>query len=200
MADYLISIINALKLPARIIAGLFLASLLVLISDYFAVINLAELDPLARPLTILAAVVFGALSFAELSGVGYDAFMQRRKRTLLAARREIRRAERARDLAEYQAQVLKRLDYLSVREIAYVADCLRKNEQSFLAYANSGALSNMMARGLVGSPGGEHHRDYYPYYFADFVWQALLARKDEFIEKDNEHKRREEAAKRERRR
>jgi hypothetical protein len=91
------------------------------------------------------------------------------------------------------AQVLKRLDHLSAQEIRYVADCLRKNEQSFLAYVHSGPVSNMMARGLVGSPGGTHHQDYYPYYFADFVWQALLARKDEFIEKDNEHKRREAA-------
>ena len=91
---------------------------------------------------------------------------------------------------------MKRLDYLSVREIAYVADCLRKNEQSFLAYANSGAVSNMMAKGLVGSPGGTHHQDYYPYYFGDFVWEALLARKDEFIEKDNKNKQREAAEKR----
>jgi hypothetical protein len=125
VTDYLSSIINALKLQARIIAGLFLASLLVLAFNYFAIINLAELHPLARLIAILAALVFGALSFAALLGQIYDAFMQRDKRTLLVARREIRRAEEKQAQAEYQARVLKRLDYLCVREIAYVADCLR---------------------------------------------------------------------------
>jgi hypothetical protein len=74
VTDYLSSIINALKLQARIIAGLFLASLLVLAFNYFAIINLAELHPLARLIAILAALVFGALSFAALLGQIYDAF------------------------------------------------------------------------------------------------------------------------------
>jgi hypothetical protein len=184
MADYLTWALNALKLPAKIIAGLFLFSLLVLVFDYyFALINLSELHPLARLIVILGALASGALSFVAVCGVVYDAFMQRHKRTLLAARREIRKEEGRRDRAEYEAQVLKRLDYLSAGEIAIIADCLRKNEQSFLGYAHSGAVSNMMARGFVGSPGGPHHQDYYPYYFGDFVWEALLARKNEFIGK-----------------
>jgi hypothetical protein len=191
MADYLTWALNALKLPAKIIAGLFLFSLLVLVFDYFALVNLSELHPLARPIVIIGALAFGSLSFAAVCGVVYDNLMQRRKTTLLSHRRELRRAEAKQDQAEYQAQVLKRLDYLSKDEIRYVANCLHRNEQSFLTYAHSGAVSNLIARGLVGSPGGSHHQDYYPYYFADFVWQALLARKDEFIGKDNEHKRRE---------
>jgi hypothetical protein len=98
--DYLTSAINTLKLPAKIIAGLFLFGLLALIFDYFAIINLAELHPRARLIAILAALGFGSLSFAAFCAVLYDAFMQRHKRTLLAARREIRRAE------EKQAQAV----------------------------------------------------------------------------------------------
>jgi Resolvase, N terminal domain len=90
--DYLTSAINTLKLPAKIIAGFFLFALLALIFDYFAIINLAELHPGARLIAILAALGFGSLSFAAFCAVLYDAFMHRHKRTLLAARREIRRA------------------------------------------------------------------------------------------------------------
>jgi hypothetical protein len=195
MADYLTGILNALKLPARIIAGMFLFSLLVLAFDYFALINLPELHPLARAIVIIAALGFGALSLAALLGVIYDAYTQRHKRTLLAARRELRRAEAKQAIAEYQARVLKRLDYLSVGEIRYVADCLRRNEQSFLTYAYSGAVSNLMVKGLADSPRGTHDQDHCPFYFFDFVWEELLARKDAFIAKDDENQRREAAEK-----
>jgi hypothetical protein len=195
MHDYLTWALNALKPPARIIAGLFLCSLLLLVSDYFALIDLKGIHPLARPGVIIAAIVFGSLSFAALGGVVYDDLKQRRKTTLLARRRELHRAEAKRDLAEYQAQVLKRLDYLSKEEIECVANCLRKNQQSFLAHLNSGDLSNLQAKGLVDSPGGIHHRAYYPFYIVDFVWEALLQRKQEFIAKDDAHKRQAEEEK-----
>jgi hypothetical protein len=175
MADYLTWMLNAIKLPARIIAGLFLFSLLALGFDHLAIINLAEFHPLARSAVILGALGFGSLSLLALCGVVYDALMQGHKRTLLAARREIRREERERNRAEYEAQVVKRLDYLSVPEIRHVADCLRKNEQSFFTYVYSGPVSNMMAKELVSTPGGTHHQDYYPYYFVDLPLPAACS-------------------------
>jgi len=114
---------------------------------------------------------------------------------LLARRRELHRAEAKRDLDELQAQVLKRLDYLSKEEVRLVADCLRKNQQSFLAPGFSGHVNNLQAKGFVGSPGGTYHRDHVPYYFGDFVWEALVRRKEEFIAKDDAHKQQEEAEK-----
>jgi hypothetical protein len=198
MADYLTAALNALKLPTHVIAGLFLCSLLLLAFDYFSIIDLTEIYSLARPLVIIAAILCGCLTLAVFVGAVYDHWKQRHKKTLLARRREIRHAEEKRNLAEYQTEVLKRLDYLSKEEVRYVANCLRKNEQSFLAYVYSGPLSNMHAKRLVGSPGGAHHQDYYPYYFHDFVWEALLLRKDEFIAKDEANKQQEEAEKRRR--
>jgi hypothetical protein len=53
-----------------------------------------------------------------------------------------------------------------------------------------------MAAHLVGSPGGTANQDHYPYYVVDFVWDALLERRDEFLAKDEENKRREEEEKR----
>ena len=203
MADYLTStltsalpsVLNSLKLPAHISAGLFLCSLLLLVFDYFSLINLTEIHPLARPGTIIAATVFGCLYLAAIGQVVYNDWKQRHKITQLARRRELHRAEAKRDLAELQAQILKRLDYLSKEEVRIVADCLRKNQQSFLASGFSGHVRNLQAKGFVGSPGGTYHRDRVPYYFGDFVWEALLLRKEEFIAKDDAHKQQEEAEK-----
>jgi hypothetical protein len=88
--------------------------------------------------------------------------------------------------------VLKRLDYLSKEEIRIAANCLRKNEQLFTAWAYDSHVANLIAKDLVTAPGGTYHRDNYPNFFADFVWQALLARRDEFIAKDDENQRKEE--------
>jgi hypothetical protein len=126
----------------------------------------------------------------------YDAVVQRRKTTLLSKRRQIRREETERVRAEFESRALARLDFLSGEEIGYVAASLRKNQQSFTAWVHSPHVSNLMAKELVGSPGGTHHQDHYPYYFFDFAWAALLQRRDEFIAKDDEHKRREAAKKR----
>jgi hypothetical protein len=190
--------LNALKLSVRIFVGLFLFAVLALLFDYLGFIRLPEFGALARPAIILEALLFGSLSAAALGGLIYDAWMQRHRTSLLSRRREIRRLEAERERAEYEALVLKRLEYLSREEIKYIADCLRKNEQSFLTYALSPPVSNLMAKGLVVTPGRAHHQDYYPFYFVDFAWAALLARRVEFIAKDNEHKRL-EAVERERR-
>jgi hypothetical protein len=109
--------LDALKLPAKIIAGLFLFSVLVLLFDYFGFVSLAEINVLARAVVIIAALLFGSLSVAAVGGVVYDAFEQRRKTTLLFSRREIRREEAKRNRAEYEAATLKRLDYLSKKEL-----------------------------------------------------------------------------------
>jgi hypothetical protein len=52
-----------------------------------------------------------------------------------------------------------------------------------------------MGKGLVWTPGGQHHQDHYPFSFYDFVWEKLLERKEEFIAKDEAYKRAEEAEK-----
>ncbi len=88
-----------------------------------------------------------------------------------------------------------RLDYLAEEEIGYVAEQLPKNAQSFMTYVHSPPVTNMMGKGLVYTPGGDHHQDYYPFSFHDFAWAAMLERRDEFIAKDDAFK----AAKPERR-
>jgi hypothetical protein len=61
-------------------------------------------------------------------------------------------------------------------------------------------VSNLVAKGMVSSPGGPHHQDHYPFYFVDFVWNHLVRHREQFIAKDDEHKRRKEAEERAKRR
>jgi hypothetical protein len=53
----------------------------------------------------------------------------------------------------------------------------------------------------VYTPGGVYDMDHFPFCIVDFAWKALLARKPEFLAKDdeNERKQKEEEAARARR-
>jgi len=193
---------DTLRLPAKILVGLFLFFVALLALDYFGLFPLLAIHVLAWAVAVVGALLFGFLCLGELFGFVADAVSHRRKRTLMSERHELRRAAKEREGAEYRERVLKRLDYLSREELSIVADCLRKNERTFLDYVHSPPVANMMAAGFVGSPGGPHHQDYYPYYFGDFVWEELLRRRDEFLAKHEENERRaaeEEQARRARR-
>lgn len=184
---------SAVKLPGRIIAGLFLACLVALGLNALGILQVATISGLAFPLIGLGAVLFGALSLTALGGVFYDRWSQYQKMTLLAARREIRRNEEKRQRAEFEAKALARLDYLSALELRFVATCLRKNEQSFTASVYSPHINNLITRGLVMSPGGTHHQDHWPFMIEDFAWKHLLAHKVKFMARDYENRRREAA-------
>jgi hypothetical protein len=53
----------------------------------------------------------------------------------------------------------------------------------------------LQGKGLVWTPGGRHNQDHYPFSFWDFVWAKLVERREEFLAKEAEHVRAEEAAK-----
>lgn len=178
--------VSALKLPTKIIAGLFAFTLLMLLSDYLGVVDLAEFGKPSRAITIIAAMLLGCLSAASLVGAVYDHWLQRHKTTLLSARRDLQRADKERIRREREAAVLKRIDFLSSDELHHIADCLRANEQSFTAFAESPHVSNLRGKGIVTTPGGRHHEDHYPFCIPDFVWAALLERRAELIAKDEQ--------------
>ncbi len=193
MPDWVANLISGLKLPGRIIAGLFLACLAALALNGLDVIQVAGISASALPLIILGAVLFGALSLTALGGLLYDRWYERRKTTLLAARREIRRNQEKRERAEFEAKALARLDYLSPLELRLVANCLRNNEQSFTASVYSPHVKNLITRGLVMPPSGRHHDEHWPFMIEDFAWKYLLAHKVKFMGRDYENRRREAA-------
>ena len=138
--------LEACKQPARVIAGLFLFSIGMLALDRFNVVSLAEIGKLAKPTIITLALLTGGLSIALL----------RKKR------REARLAERDKALQERRDTALARIDYLSADELHLIAECLRKDERTFLAAVHSPPVGNLQAKELMVTPGGEHHRDLLP--------------------------------------
>ncbi len=186
----------ALKLPGKVVFGMFLFCAALLLLNFFGVVPLSALGPFGWTLVLVAMLLFGCLSLGAASGEGYETWKRHLAEKRVRARQHAKREEREETREKYEAQVLKRLHYLSRKEHRVLADQLRKNERSFEGWAYSSTASNLMAAGLIGSPGGTAHQDYYPYYVVDFVWDALLVRREDFLAKDDENNRREAEEKR----
>jgi hypothetical protein len=185
--------VDALKLPAKITGGVFLAGIVLLSLSALEILPLATFGFLSAPIVTALTVVSGCLTFTAMLADAYERYRNKEKAGQLTQRRELRLAEQRRLREEHDEAVAARIDYLSADEIRLIADCLRKGEQSFTGYSNSPITSNLYARDFVSTPGGAHHMDHYPFFFTDGAWKALLARKDELIAKDDEHKRRQKA-------
>jgi hypothetical protein len=85
----------ALKLPGRVVFGLFLFCALLLMLDYAGVVVLGAIHRLAWPVTFIGLLLFGCLSLGAAGGEGYEAL----KRSG-AERRVLRRHRRRRDERE----------------------------------------------------------------------------------------------------
>ena len=188
--------LNALKLPLRVMIGVTLAATALLLLDYAKIIDLAVFGSLTRPSMVVLCVVAAALSVSGLGAAIYDLFLGKHKRVAIALRREIRKKETEGQSKEAKTTALERLDYLSAEELRHLADCLRKNTQSFTTWAHSSSASTLAAKRLIYTPSGTHHQDYFPFTINDFAWKELLRRKDEFIARDDENAKQEEQRKR----
>jgi len=188
--------INAFKLPTKVLTGLFIASVILLIFDKAKILELSIFGAIAKPATILLCVVSGALSLTSIISFFIEQFGASRKRTLLQQRRDLRKAEEEAEINAQKQRVLERIPHLSKDELRYLADCLRENSQSFTTYVHSPPASTLMTKGLIYTPGGTHHQDYYPFVVNDFVWEHLLENREQIIAKDEENNRVEEEKKR----
>lgn len=185
--------INALKLPTQVMIGLCIASVVILGLDWAGILALADFGQLTKPVVIVLAVLSGSLSITGIGAFIKDQVMGHRKLSLLTARRELTLQEAKTNREKAESASLERIDHLSSQEIRHLADCLRKGSQSFYTHVHTPSVTTLMGKGLVHTPGGTHNQAYYPFTISDFAWKALLARKDEIIEKDNENRKREEA-------
>lgn len=186
----------ALNLPTKVIAGVFLAACIVLGLDLYSILDLAAFGGLARPIVIILAILFGCLLFATLVALVAQPIIAKRKTSLLSERRRIRKEENEAERAKAREKAIEAIDHLSGWELHYVEDALRDESPSFYTHVNSPPVAQLIAKNLVYSPGGQHHREHFPFSFHDFVWEALQERKKELIEKSEEFQRREEAKRR----
>lgn len=184
--------LDALRLPTRVMGGLFLGSAILLALDENFV-NLADLGAFVPTLTVVVLVISGSLFLAGIVALIFEVFFSPRlKASALTSRRAQRAKERSEQRKEAQDAALRRIDHLAPEELRVLADSLRQGSQSFYTYVHTPPVTTLMGKGLVYTPGGNHHRDYYPFTIHDFAWEVLLRRKDELIRLDEENREREE--------
>jgi hypothetical protein len=185
--------LDALKLPLKVTVAVALAASILFALDWKGVLDLGPLGVFSRPVMIVIAVVFWILTIVGLIDYAISPFREKERQE---TRRAVRRKEQEDQRDARRAVVLAHLDHLSAEEIVYVAGSLREGSPTFYTYVHSPPVTMLLGKGLVWTPGGTHHRDYYPFSFHDFVWSVLLDRKEEFLAKEEKQKR-VEAAKRE---
>jgi hypothetical protein len=180
--------LDALALPTKVTGGIAVACAILLTLDFFQLLPLAAFGSVAWHVVLTAGVIFGCLFCAALIDLAFRHNAASKKVRRADARRKAIKDEKEAAIQKSRDRVVKTLDYLSEDEIAYVADALRKNAQSFQTYVNSPPVTAMIGKGLVYTPGGPHHQDYYPFSFNDFVWEAILESREDFIAKDDAFK------------
>jgi hypothetical protein len=182
-----------LPLKAAIAVAMATGALLALVITH--ILDLGAFGAVALPILIIAAVSSVAMAIVGGANALLAPFREKRKVSALELRRAVRRREDDERREHARVSVLGRLNHLSKEEIAVVAKALRDGSPTFYTYVFSPPAAILQGKGLVWSTGSTHHQDHYPFSFHDFVWEALLERKDEFIEKDAQHKRAEEERK-----
>jgi hypothetical protein len=97
---------GTLKLPGRVVFGLFLFCLLLLGLDYADLVRLGAIDDLAWPITAIGMLLFFCLSLAAAGGECYDAWKQSYAEKRVRRRRQDKRyeTELARGLGSQQSR------------------------------------------------------------------------------------------------
>lgn len=178
--------LNAFKLPTKVVGGLFIASVTLLFLDHYSVLQLSELGSKTVAIVWVGGVITGCLLLASLVELLTQPFRAKAQTSALAKRRSQRMLEKKLERDEARQNAVDKLDHLSGRELRVVADALREGSPSFYTYANSSAVSQLRAKNLVYTPGGAHHTDHYPFTFHDFVWEVLVERKAEFLQRSED--------------
>jgi len=174
-----------MKLPLRVTLALALASGVLLLLDSQSVLELSALHAKTQTIVVVVWVASTVFSLGAIVNLLLEQFSERRKQLRFSGRRAGRKQEQKRQRTRAQARTLKHLDHLSQDELKYVMDCLRNETPVFHTYEQSPPVDALQRSGLVWSSGTENHTDHFSFTFYDFAWEALLARKDEFIAKHN---------------
>lgn len=172
-----------MKLPLRVTLAVALVSGVLLLLDSQRVLDLSAVHAKTQTIVVLVWLASSVFSLGAIFNLLLAQLSARRNQSRMAGRRAGRKQEQKRERTRAQARTLKHLDHLSLDELKYVVDCLRNETPIFHTYEQSPPVDALQRNGLVWSSGKENHRDHFSFSFYDFAWEALLARKDEFITK-----------------
>jgi hypothetical protein len=144
--------LEAFKLPLRVMIGLALACYALLWIDSAKHIDLSIFGVLTKSFVVVLMVVASSLAVSSICAVAYDIIISKRKRGALVERRKARKKEAEELSIATKAAALDRLNYLSSEELRFLADCLRKETQSFTTWVHSSYASTLAAKGLIYTP------------------------------------------------
>ncbi|MFH1342920.1 MAG: super-infection exclusion protein B [Pseudomonadota bacterium] len=175
--------LKALELPAKITGGIFVGSLVTLYLDSVGSLSLAQIGIWLRPLISVAAIFSGALFLANIVNELVMEFRSRqtKKSADAAAIAEKTANDTAASVAK--ATALAHLDALSEEEIHIVAKALKDGSPSVKWWCHSGGAAQLVHKGLIDQLPGQYMRDNWPFIFHDFAWEAMLNRKEAFLER-----------------
>jgi len=181
--------LEAFKLPLKAILAITLSAAALIVLDGNGYLDFGTFQYLVRPILTVIVVVFGMLSIIKIIDPLFAPARERSRQKTLDIRNESRSARAKKRTDDQRAEIVKHLDHLSEEELRYVVEALEKGTPTFYTYVYSPPVTMLQGKMLVWTPGGQHHQDHYPYSFADFVWEILLERHDEFTSKYNDLKR-----------
>jgi hypothetical protein len=163
--------------------------------ELFKLLDLGPIGPIAFPVLIIIAVVSTAMAIVGIINFVLTPFFNIKRQSKLELRRSLRQKEQNEKRVKQEQSIISRLDYLSKEEITVVVNALQRGSPTFYTYVHSPPVGMLQGKMMVWTTGGSHHQDHYPFSFHDFVWEALIERKDVFLAKDAENKRNEEQRK-----
>ena len=185
--------LDALKLPLRLKLAIAAACGALFYLFKSKAITLGAFDGVVIALLLVTIVVFAIV--VVFDGLAWLAkpLSEKRRLSLLAKRRSVVRSAQIEQREEQRGAILAQLDHLSRWEVQTVVKTLQGNSPTFYSYVFSPPISMLQAKNLVWTPGGPHNQDHYPFCFADFVWDEILKRREEFIERERAFKAEEQA-------
>lgn len=180
--------LNIFKLPLKATSAIALTASALLLLEILEVINFGNYKEYGNLFIIIISVLFWTLTIISTIEWLFNPIREKRDQDLQSRNRLIIEKEKEEQREKKRQEILAYLDHLSDEEIQYVADSLRKGTPTFYTYVHSPPVGMMMGKGLVWTPGGSHNQDYYPFSFHNFVWDALIERKEELLSKDKDRK------------
>jgi hypothetical protein len=117
-------LVDALKLPFKVIAAVALSAVALLVLELTGLLDLGPLAVFARTVLIVVSVV--SIALVAVEGIAYltAPYTEKQRQSTLAARRAIREQEATERRDAERGEILARLDTLSRNEVHIVAKAL----------------------------------------------------------------------------
>lgn len=179
-SNWIDAFFKALDLPTRRLLMAFAVFWAIALFDGWGY-SLDEMGSVVRPLIVILATGFGAagtVALADHAWTFYRAHQRRKANAVLKIAREKEDAEKS---ATAIHTTLARMARLNTLEQAILRTALYTNAQTVIWHLNDPNASSLVAKNLLVRLPGVHDEDRWPFYVPDFVFDELVAKRDEWL-------------------